>query len=311
LPSVDREKLLREVVELYRDDPDSGVHSACRWLLAERLLRPDLVQKINKEITSDEPIGDRRWFHSKFGFDMAVVEASIDVGAKANAASAIVKQPQNLKRYRYAISTTEVSIDQVAILFPKYRARVGALNGSTAAMLSFEHALQYCNEMSKCSETQICYPQMPTPKESKEPAHLPADYLERNGYRLPTPAEWMTACRGGSITIRFFGDDEALAGSFAWLDVNAHGDVQPVAKLLPNRAGLFDVYGNALDAALDFHESLAPSAFSYPVLLRLFGGTSNLPARTAISTPGIPAPFVYNNGTPIGLRVVRVMKTKR
>jgi hypothetical protein len=149
-------------------------------------------------------------------------------------------------------------------------------------------------------------------------AQLPFDYFGRDGFRLPTPAEWEEACRAGSTTKRFFGEDETLAEAFAWLNVNGQGVLQPVGQLLPNRAGLFDVYGNAIDVTLFFPKERAPSqlfpkglsagALGNRINTYMFGGSTFVPSQYAISTPAQPILIVLNHGvneTTVGLRVVR------
>ena len=72
------------------------------------------------------------------------------------------------------------------------------------------------------------------------------DYFGEDAYRLPTEAEWEYACRAGTTTRWFFGDDESLLASYAWYGANAGtAGVQPVGTKLPNSWGLFDMYGNA------------------------------------------------------------------
>jgi formylglycine-generating enzyme required for sulfatase activity len=44
-------------------------------------------------------------------------------------------------------------------------------------------------------------------------------------------------------------------GSFAWYEDNADHRIQPVALLLPNDFGLFDVYGNASELCQDEYNS--------------------------------------------------------
>jgi len=62
-----------------------------------------------------------------------------------------------------------------------------------------------------------------------------------NGYRLPTEAEWEYACRAGTTTPWFWGEDKRRAKKFAWLSMNR---VHPVARKSPNPWDLYDMAGN-------------------------------------------------------------------
>jgi formylglycine-generating enzyme required for sulfatase activity len=76
---------------------------------------------------------------------------------------------------------------------------------------------------------------------------LPADYLRRTGYRLPTEAEWEYACRAGSRSTWFFGFAEEMLPRYACYLSNSRGKVSSVGLFKPNDFGLFDVYGNATE----------------------------------------------------------------
>ena len=80
--------------------------------------------------------------------------------------------------------------------------------------------------------------------------HRLNDHFGEDTYRLPTEAEWEYACRAGTTTRWFFGDDETLLASYAWYEANAKA-LHPVGQKLPNPWGLFDMYGNAREWVYD------------------------------------------------------------
>ena len=75
-----------------------------------------------------------------------------------------------------------------------------------------------------------------------------------NGYRLPTSAEWEHACRAGTNTAWFHGDQEHVTGAVSWWAGNSGFMTHPTRKLKANPFGLFDVHGNVNEWCQDWHD---------------------------------------------------------
>ncbi len=86
---------------------------------------------------------------------------------------------------------------------------------------------------------------------------------ERENYGLPTEAEWEYACRAGTTTLHYGGDD------LAWLRTNAnvaqmHKGTTPVGQFAANSWGLHDMLGNCWQWVADWYAPYVAGAVVDP-----------------------------------------------
>jgi formylglycine-generating enzyme required for sulfatase activity len=113
--------------------------------------------------------------------------------------------------------------------------------------ITWYEAALFCNACSKAqgfdtvySYTAVCQTNQTCPYVLE---NLVINY-NRFGYRLPTEAEWEFACRAGTTTDYYWGNDTTGAANYAWFSGNAPSGCQKVGQKPPNAFGLYDMAGN-------------------------------------------------------------------
>jgi len=127
--------------------------------------------------------------------------------------------------------------------------------------------------------------------------------------RLPTEAEWEYACRAGTTTRFYSGDEDTELGGFAWFYGNSAGTTHTVGQKQANPWGLYDMHGDVFVWCADWYGEYGAGPATDPTgptkgadrVLR-GGSWANLPkiCRAANRRRGRP----YNSDFDRGFRVV-------
>lgn len=84
-------------------------------------------------------------------------------------------------------------------------------------------------------------------------------------YKLPTWAQWERACQAGRGAM--YSPENQPAQSFMWYVLSSGGSPRPVAQLLPNGYGLFDMHGNVHEWCRDWFDGRIVLSGNDPILL--------------------------------------------
>lgn len=123
--------------------------------------------------------------------------------------------------------------------------------------ISWFDAVLYCNARSKSEQRDTVYSYTGINGIAGKKCTLDGLIINMNstGYRLPTEAEWEFACRGGTGTQYYWGNNLSELDSYAWIKVNSGGILHTAAQKKPNAFGLYDMAGNAWEWCNDWYDS--------------------------------------------------------
>ncbi len=291
--TASKEELRRRLRTLYEQCPTSETHS-----LAGLLLRRQGVSwgELDEFISPrNAPEEQKKWYLSPSGLTLAIIDSP-----------AQEPQAQPSAAYSFAVSVTEVPLGVYHRFDPKYLledAQPSTNDRTPVSGLLLIQAAAFCNWLSQLEHIepeQWCFP----PVEQMTVANCAQypDAQQRQGYRIMSAAEWDLAVGAGTITKRFYGDNDDFLPFYAWSRVLSGRLLHNVGQLLPNPHGLFDVYGNAREICLADPNEQPTSTSKFD----LRGGASL--AADQMLTTAARLPFDHRSRDPyVGLRVVRTI----
>jgi formylglycine-generating enzyme required for sulfatase activity len=154
--------------------------------------------------------------------------------------------------YLGAYEVTQAQYQQVMGVNPSHHSANGGGKIEVAGLdtdrypveiVSWQDAIDFCIKLSQQEGLQPYYRR----------AGNEVTILGGNGYRLPTKAEWEFACRAGTQTRWFFGDNEQVLPQYGWFISNSSGRTHAVGELRRNPFGLYDMHGNVWEWRQDWY----------------------------------------------------------
>ncbi|WP_315601890.1 SUMF1/EgtB/PvdO family nonheme iron enzyme [Treponema socranskii] len=139
--------------------------------------------------------------------------------------------------------------------------------------VSFFQMIAFCNKLSIKLGLQPCYTVKGVDFKELKAEDIPmgqnADWMgvemdmSKNGFRLPTEAEWEWAAKGGKGNTAWAGTNKmTMLKYYAWYNDRTGGDsgerTHEVKKKKPNGYGLYDMSGNVDEVCWDVYENTTP-----------------------------------------------------
>ena len=258
-----RDRYSQVLLSDYVTENDSGVHGAIDWLL-RRWGMAEEVSELDRQLAG-EPPQDRNWVVNGQGQTFAIITGETFLKGvprwdamypddewpsfvvEVDRTFAFASKEVTRAEWRvFAADREEVwQADQVQIdkLVPSDACTMKGINWYEAAW--------YCNWLSDqegIPEDQWCFEPNADGKyaEGMKPKE---NFLDLQGYRLATDAEWELACRSGTQSIWYFGNIKGFVDRYGYLPSGT--SCHPIGLLKPNGFGLFDLIGNGANWVFD------------------------------------------------------------
>ena len=250
IPSTAQTRLAEALEWSYLQREDGSAHCAADWTLRQWSLPPPASEESSLEQRHSSRAG---WFEDGLGLTMVRISPR-DHGLP------FAQQPA------FYISAHEITTGQFQEFLRDDRSLdsqkprdwvppTGASEWEAESPgnlpvcgISLNDAILFCNWLSVLNARDPCYEiGNYVMSDQASPFDRWRCDLDRDGYRLPTLRECQIAYSAGAEPYSF-GPDLSWLPSYAWFQANAERRPHPVGMLAPNAYGLFDVFGNALEA---------------------------------------------------------------
>jgi len=146
----------------------------------------------------------------------------------------------------FEIGSTEVTQAQYNSIMGENPSFFKLDDNAPAEKVLWKDAITFCNKLSEKLGLEPCYN-----------LSTGACDFSKNGFRLPTEAEWEYACRSESGSEYSLGDGESALNRTGWYNRNSMEQTHPAGQKTPNAWGLYDMHGNVWEWCNDWYANNA------------------------------------------------------
>ncbi len=154
----------------------------------------------------------------------------------------------------FTMSVCEITQGQYAALTGLRPSNFTGDDNLPVEMVTWFDAIRFCNKLSDAAGLDRCY---------TDEFKGVCDF-SKNGFRLPTEAEWEIACRAGTTTAFYFGDNQSDLTYNGWFTSNSKFSTHPVGLKTANPWGLYDMHGNVSEWCNDWYDKYSEASLTDP-----------------------------------------------